>query len=199
MTSTSPGYLEKLAAFVPMPVAEAIYRQPRPLTRPMARRFSAAVLYTDISGFTPLSELLGQAGPTGAEELTHLINQYFTRMIEIIRAYHGQVVKFSGDAMSVLFPAEEISMQLAVRRAAECALAMQAEMSHFSDIKTSRGWASLSMKVGIGAGQVLECSIGGVLGRWEYVVGGDPMVQVTTAEQQAKPGQIVLSSRPGQR
>ncbi len=189
----SPNLLKKLAAYVPTPVAQAIYRQPRPLTGPMARRFPAAVLLTDISGFTPLSELLGQTGPTGAEELTHLINQYFTQMIQIIQAYHGQVIKFSGDAMIVLFPTEETSRQLAVRQAGECALAMQAEMSHFANIETSWGPASLSMKVGIGVGEVLECTIGGVLERWEYVVGGDPLIQVATAERQAKPGQIILS------
>lgn len=190
---TSPDFLEKLAAYVPMPVAQAIYHQPGSPTEPKARRFPAAVLFTDISGFTPLSELLSQAGPTGAEELTQLINQYFSQMIQIIRAYHGQVVKFSGDAVTVLFPASKISLALAARRAGDCALAMQAQMSHFSDIKTSRGRASLSMKVGVGAGEVLECSIGGALGRWEYVVAGDPLVQVASAEHFAQPGEIFLS------
>jgi len=185
--------LEKLAAYVPSPAAQAIYNQPRPLTGPTARRFSAAVLFADISGFTPLSELFSHAGPTGAEELTHLINQYFTQIIQIIQTYHGQVVKFSGDAVTVLFPTEHISMPLAVRRAGECALAIQSEMDYFSDIKISRGRASLSMKVSIGAGEVLESSIGGVLGRWEYVVGGDPLVQVAMAEHYAKPGQIFVS------
>ncbi len=190
---TTPELLEKLAAYVPMPVAYAIYHEPRPLTRPNWRRFPAAVLFADISGFTPLSELLSRAGPTGAEELTHLINQYFTRMIRIAQNYHGQVVKFSGDAMTVLFPADDVSLQLATRRAAECALIMQAKMHHFADINTSQGRTSLSMKVGLGAGEVLECSIGGALGRWEYVVGGDPLVQVGAAEYHAQPGQIILS------
>ena len=188
-----PELLDKLAAYVPSPAAQAIFNQPQPLTGPTARRFPAAVLFADISGFTPLSELFSQAGPTGAEELTHLINQYFTQIIQIIQTYHGQVVKFSGDAVTVLFPAEDITMQLAVRRAGECALAMQAKMDHFSDIKISRGRASLSMKVGIGAGEVLESSIGGALGRWEYVVGGDPLVQVAMAEHYAQPGQIFIS------
>lgn len=196
---SSPQALEKLAAYVPMPVAQAIYHQPYPLTEPQAHRFPAVVLFADISGFTPLSELLSQAGPTGSEELTHLINQYFSRMIRIVENYHGQVVKFSGDAMTILFPVEEttleagISAQIAVRRAGECALAMQANMGHFANIKTSQGRASLSMKVGIGLGEVLACSIGGALGRWEYVVGGDPIVQVSTAEHYAQPGQIILS------
>ncbi|MBE7550120.1 MAG: tetratricopeptide repeat protein [Anaerolineales bacterium] len=189
----SPHLLEQLAAYVPTPVAQVIYHQPRLLIEPAARCFPAVVLFTDISGFTPLSELLSQAGPTGAEELTQLINQYFTRMIETAQAYQGQVIKFSGDALTVLFPAQEISMQLAVRQAGECALAMQGQMGEFANLKTSRGSASLSMKAGVGAGEVLECTIGGVAEHWEYVVGGDPLVQVAMADKQALPGQTILS------
>jgi class 3 adenylate cyclase len=84
-------------------------------------------------------------------------------------------------------------MELAIRRAGECALAMQAKMTDFSTLVTSRGQASLSMTVGIGAGKILECHVGGEMGRWEYVVAGEPLVQMTMAERHAKPGQIVLS------
>ena len=167
-------------------MAYTIYQNPQLPVEPAARRFPAVILFSDISGFTALSELLSRAGPAGAEELSHLINRYFTQMIRIIQGYRGQVVKFSGDALTVLFSAEESGMALAVRRAGECALAMQAKMSDFSTLYTSRGPASLSMKVGIGAGEVLECSVGGVLKRWEYMVAGDPLVQVAMAEHQAR-------------
>ncbi len=213
-----PTLLEKLAAYVPNPVVQAVYRHPHALTEPTAKRFSAAVLFTDISGFTPLSELLSQVGATGAEELTLLINKYFTQMIDTVQAYRGQVVKFSGDALTVIFPVEEISpdepensddlstqrikktfrskdKKLAVRYAGECALAMQSKMGDFARISTSRGIASFSMKVGIGVGQILACSIGGALGRWEYLVAGDPLVQVAMAEHMAQPGQIIFSSQ----
>lgn len=189
-----PERLKRLAAYVPTPVAHQIYHRPRVITEPATRRFPAAVLLTDISGFTLLSELLGQAGPTGAEELTRFINRYFTRMIQVIQTYRGQIIEFSGDAIIALFPAGGAPLQVAVRQAGECALAMQAVMSDFTGIKTSQGPASLSMKVAIGAGKVLECRLGGVAGQWEYLVGGDPLVQVASAERYARPGQIVLSA-----
>src|SRR5215510_4594463 len=110
---TPSELLEKLAAYVPTPVAYSIYQNPQLSVEPMARRFPAAILFSDISGFTALSELLSESGPTGAEELTHLINLYFTHMIQIIEDYGGQVVKFSGDALTVLFSAEEEGMALA--------------------------------------------------------------------------------------
>jgi class 3 adenylate cyclase/tetratricopeptide (TPR) repeat protein len=195
---SSPELLKRLAAYVPTPVAQAISQQPYIPTEPIANRLPAAVLFIDISGFTPLSELLSQAGPTGAEELTHLINEYFTHIIETIEAYQGQVVKFSGDALTVLFPAENISLQVAVRRAGECALTIQAKMSNFTQLNTSQGPASLWTKIGIGAGEVLACHIGGILGRWEYLVAGDPLVQVATAEHRAEPRQIILSPQAWQ-
>ena len=189
----SAEVLQKLAVYVPTPVALAIYQEPHLPVTTAPSRFSTAVLFSDISGFTPLSELLAQAGPTGAEELTFLINSYFTRMIETVQVYQGQVVRFSGDALIVLFPAEDTSLSAAVRLAGQCALAMQGQMGQFVQLKTSRGRASLSMKVGIGAGRVLACTIGGVRERWEYLVGGDPLVQVATAEYYAQPGEIILS------
>ncbi len=193
---TSPERLAKLAAYVPTPVTHAIYSETYALDEPTARYFPAVVLFSDISGFTKLSEILSASGPTGAEELTHLINRYFTEMIQISQAYHGQVVKFSGDALTVLFQANPLS--LAVRQAGECALAMQAKMSDFSTFETSLGPASLSMKVSIGMGKVLECSVGGVLGRWEYIVAGKPLIQVAMVEHYAQPGQIIFSPQAWQ-
>jgi class 3 adenylate cyclase/tetratricopeptide (TPR) repeat protein len=200
---TSLALLEKLAAYVPTPVAHAIYQNPETPQEPTAHRFPGVILFSDISGFTALSELLSKAAPaveefshlvtTGAEELTYLINQYFAEMIQISQAYQGQLVKFSGDALTILFPAEATPMEVAIRRAGECALAMQAKMKDFSTLVTSRGHASLTMAVGIGAGQILACNVGGELERWEYVVAGAPLAQMTRAEQYAQPGQIVFS------
>ncbi|MCB9076801.1 MAG: tetratricopeptide repeat protein [Anaerolineaceae bacterium] len=201
----SPALLEKLASYVPTPIAHAIHLKPDNfLEGATSRCFNAAILFSDISGFTNLTELLSEAAAsineelahlitTGAEELTALINAYFTEMIKISQTYNGQVVKFSGDALTILFPAEETDLVTAARQASECALVMQAKMKDFATINTSRGSASLSMTVGIGVGQILECSVGGELDRWEYVVGGEPLIQMVMAERRANPGQIVLS------
>lgn len=199
----SPATLERLATYVPTPVAKVIFQNPEAFSEQFGpQRFPAAILFCDISGFTQLTESLqkidtlmpaeARQATTGAEELMFLINRYFSAMIQISRQFHGQVVKFSGDALTILFPADEVDLVTAVRRAGECALAMQAKMSDFTVVKTSRGSASLSMKVGIGAGALLACSVGGELNRWEYVVAGEPITEMAVAEQGAEPGQIVL-------
>jgi len=158
-----------------------------------ADRFPSAVLFADISGFTPLTEALAQQSSEGPEELTRLLNGYFSRMIALSEAQGGEVVKFSGDAVTVVFPAVQEDLSIATRRARQAAEAMQAAMSEFATLETSVGPIALGMKIGIGAGDILAARVGGVFGRWEYVIAGDPLRQIAQAEHQAKRGDIVLS------
>jgi class 3 adenylate cyclase len=188
--------LKTLAAYVPPNILRATLSQAAPAlpSAARARQLPAAVLFADVSGFTPLTEMLAQKGPEGPEELTRLLNGYFTRMIALIEAEGGEVVKFSGDALTVVFPAVEDSLGVAVRRAAQAAAAMQAAMDEFASLQTSVGVVALGMKIGVGAGTLLETWLGGGgEDRWEYVIAGDPLRQVALAEHQAARGQIVLS------
>jgi class 3 adenylate cyclase len=189
------GLLQTMAAYVPPAVARAaLCRSRLSLSHvPQADRFLAAVLFADISGFTPLTEALAQKGPEGAEELTRLLNGYFGRMIALAEAEGGEVVKFSGDAVTVVFPAVEEELGVAARRAWQASEAMQAAMSDFATLETSVGPVALGMKIGIGAGKVLAARVGGVRDRWEYVIAGDSVRQVAQAEHQAQRGEVVLS------
>lgn len=185
--------LATLAPYAPPAVVRAVAADPRLPDRPQIERLPAAVLFADVSGFTPLTEALAQRGARGPEELTTLLNQYFTRMIDLIEAEGGEVVKFAGDAVMVLFPAGDEPLGYAVRRAAQAAEAMQAAMAEFAQLQTSAGPVALGMKVGLGAGEVLVMQVGGVLDRWEYVIAGDVLRQVAEAEKQAERGDIILS------
>ena len=187
--------LRTLAAYVPPRIVRATLEETRP-TLPARSRvecYPAAVLFADISGFTPLTEALAQKGSEGPEELTRLLNGYFERMIAIIETEGGEVVKFSGDALTGVFSAQQENLSIATRRAQQAAEAMQAAMGEFSTMETSAGLVTLGMKIGIGAGEILAIRVGGVSDRWEYVIAGDPLRQVAHAEHQADRGEIVLS------
>src|SRR4030095_9754760 len=86
-----------------------IHADPLAPIEPRAARFPAAVLLTDVSGFTSLTEKLAAHRPGGAEELTLLLNQYLSRMIGLLEAEGGEVVQFSGDALVAVFPADELT------------------------------------------------------------------------------------------
>ncbi len=151
------------------------------------------MLFADISGFTPLTEALAQRGAEGPEEMTHLLNAYFSRLIAAIEAEGGEVVKFSGDALTALFPATAEPAGHAARRAVQAAAAMHALMGDFATLPTSAGPIALAVKIGVGVGTVYAFRVGGVLERWEYVVAGDPLRQVAEAEHNAGPGETIIS------
>ena len=57
------------------------------------------------------------------------------------------------------------------------------------------GYEGLRLHVGIGAGSVLFMHVGGVLGRWEFVVAGEALVQMSNAEQEASAGDVCVSGK----
>lgn len=65
-----------------------------------------AVLWADISGFTALGEACQKQGVRGNEELAFCINRYMEGMIKIIGKYGGDIIKFVGDAMIIMWPEE---------------------------------------------------------------------------------------------
>ena len=186
-----PQTLAAMLPYIPPGLARALLAEPT-LT-PRVEQFPATVLFADISGFTPLTEALAQRGAEGPEEMTHLLNAYFSRLIAAIEAEGGEVVKFSGDALTALFPATAEPAGHAARRAVQAAAAMHALMGDFATLPTSAGPIALAVKIGIGVGTVYAFRVGGVLERWEYVVAGDPLRQVAEAEHSATPGETILS------
>ena len=55
------------------------------------------------------------------------------------------------------------------------------------------GDSKLSIHSGIGAGTLVGYTVGGFEDRWEYVVTGDPIAQIGTAEPEANAGEVVMS------
>jgi class 3 adenylate cyclase len=80
------------------------------------QRFYGALIFVDISGFTALSTKLD------IESLTTHINGYFRDMLAIVESYGGDVVKFAGDAMYIIWHARSFDeRQRAVLKAVACA------------------------------------------------------------------------------
>lgn len=183
-----PTFVENIASFLPIRVLNCFAADPTPLASPASGSFEAAVLFVDISGFTTLTERLAQKGSIGVEELTTHLNAYFGQLIELIIAHNGDIVKFAGDAMLAIWPAESLSLDLATYCAAQCALAILNDLGEYQAVN-----AQLQLHIGIGAGELKEFYIGGMNGRWEYLVAGEPIAQVALAETAAGIGEVCLS------
>ncbi len=87
---------EILGSYIPKLLLQRIAVNPDVLETPLQENIKAAVLFTDISGFTALTERLAQRGPAGAEELTKHLNAYFGQLIEG-RIYHSLSPSFTRD------------------------------------------------------------------------------------------------------
>ncbi|EPX64399.1 hypothetical protein D187_005533 [Cystobacter fuscus DSM 2262] len=165
-------------------------RPPAPLT-PEAKPLPCALLFADISGFTPLMERLSQRGLQGVEELSRTMNGYFDQLLRELAAHGGEVARFAGDAALVLWPADDTSREAlaeATRRAARCGLHLQTLLHAYP---VSEG-LTLSLRMGLGTGQMHALLVGGE-DRWEYLVLGAPMRQAAAAQQVAIPGELVAS------
>ena len=183
-----PTFVENVASFLPIRVLNCFAADSTPLASPVSGSFEAAVLFVDISGFTALTERLAQKGTIGVEELTTHLNAYFGQLIELIIAHKGDIFKFAGDAMLAIWPAESMSLYLATYCAAQCALAILNDLGKYQAANTE-----LRLHMGIGAGKLQEFYIGGLNGRWEYLVAGEPIAQVGLAETAAGIGEVCLS------
>jgi class 3 adenylate cyclase/tetratricopeptide (TPR) repeat protein len=183
---------ELLRSYVPGVLAARFVARPMPLDAPGVERFSAAVLFADISGFTPLAERLGQRGPAGAEELSGLLNAYFAELMALIAEHGGEVISFAGDGLLAVWPAtgENQDLAQATCRAGRCALAVQSTLHGYLTLDGLR----LSLRIGVGAGEVIGLHVGGVGGRWQLLLSGAPLVQGGLAQQQAARGEVVVSS-----
>ena len=71
---------------------------------PQGTPLQAAVAMADISGFTALTEILSRSLTTGGVELlTRCMNSYFAQVIDLVLSHGGDIAKFAGDAMVIVF------------------------------------------------------------------------------------------------
>ena len=195
LTADSPSQknplLETLNSYVPVLIRQRLAKSTAPLRAPEYESLQAGVLFADISGFTRLTEELVRSGPRGVEKVSVALNDYFGRWIDIISAYGGDAVKFAGDGLLAIWPADsnEGDLHGAVLQAAACALEAHTTLRGY---QTAEG-NPLVIRTGIAAGRVQAVHLGGMLDRWELLVSGSAISQVSTTMQQAAPGTIVLS------
>eukprot|EP00759_Apiculatamorpha_spiralis_P055568 PhF_6_TR7841/c1_g1_i4/m.11412 len=88
--------------------------------RPVPHSLPAALLFVDISGYSAMAAVLA---PIGAHALADVVNAYYARMIEVVQDHRGDVVKFAGDAMLVVW--WEGEQKVNCTNAAACAVDLQ--------------------------------------------------------------------------
>jgi adenylate cyclase len=144
------------------------------------------VFFSDIRGFTPMSEVLS------AEEVVHLLNEYFTAMTTIIFKYEGTLDKFMGDAIMAVYGAP-IDMADHAERAVLAAIEMSEKMKELQAKWKLEGKREVNIGIGINTGEVVVGNIGSNE-RMEYTAIGDNVNLTQRLESVAEKGQILISA-----
>ncbi|PAP80177.1 hypothetical protein B1759_01910 [Rubrivirga sp. SAORIC476] len=145
----------RLRKYFPKKVVDRILNQEGDVTVEAERR-PVTVVFTDLAGFTKLSEA------TPPARVTALLNEYLNEMVALIDAHGGTLDKFMGDGIMVLFgAADPMEPDEQARRAVDMAVQMQAAMT-----RLRAGWRAtglhddLDLRIGIHQAEVTVGNFG---------------------------------------
>lgn len=117
------------------------------------KRREMTVLFSDIRGFTSVTE---RGEP---EALVRQLNEYFSRMVEIVFKHKGTVDKFVGDMVMALFSAPLDDADHA-EHAVQAAIDMVRELAVLNRGWAAKGMAQLDIGIGVNSGDMIAGNIG---------------------------------------
>lgn len=150
--------------YVPKKVVDQILTDPDKLQLGGEERV-ISVMFTDISGFTSISEKLTPA------QLVKLLNEYLTEMTDTVLAHDGIIDKYEGDAIMAEF-GMPVPYENHAYMACKTALEMQKKLRKLREKWKKEGRPQLRARIGINTGEVIVGNMGS-RDVFDYTVMGD--------------------------
>lgn len=150
--------------YVPPELVEEMSRDPENYSM-AGRKAELTVLFSDIRGFTTISEGLEP------NELATLMNQYLGAMTLVVRKHRGTLDKYIGDAIMAFWGAPVDDPEHA-RNAVLTGLEMHVALHELNKDLVARGWPELKIGVGVNTGPMTVGDMGSQI-RQSYTVMGD--------------------------
>ena len=155
---------DTFSLYVHSSVVEDVLAHPERL-RLGGEKKELSVMFSDIRGFTTLSEKMPP------EEIVPQLNDYLTRMTQVVFDHHGTLDKFIGDAIMAIFGAPVEQTDHAVRACAT-AVDMIRTLRLLQQEWREKGLPVLHIGVGINSGMMVVGNMGSER-RFDYTVIGD--------------------------
>ena len=155
-------------------VAETIWEQRDQFMdggRPRSQKFTVTVLFTDLRGFTSVSERMDP------QALLDWLNVYMEAMAQLVMTHGGIVDNYIGDSIKADFGVPvprttEAAISRDAVAAVDCALAMERELKHLNTVWQQQDLPTVEMRIGIFTGPVVAGSLGSAQ-RLKYTTVGD--------------------------
>ena len=137
-------------------------------------------LFSDIRGFTPISEKYQQ----DPQKLVEIVNRFLTNQTEIIQKHEGCIDKYMGDCIMAFWNAP-LDVEDQERKATEAALEMREALGELNEIFKAEGVPEIHTGCGINTGL---CVVGnmGSSSRFDYSVLGDAVNLAARLESSCK-------------
>src|SRR6478672_9650804 len=143
------------------------------------------VMFADIRGFTTMSEAMEPG------RVVEILNEYFTRVTDVIFDNGGTLDKYIGDAVMAVFGAP-ISKGNDAAAAVNSAMQIQRLLIELNRDAAAREWPELRVGIGINTGNAIAGNIGSPR-RLDYTVVGDAVNTAQRLMTNAAGGQILIS------
>ena len=155
------------ARFVPAAVVDDVLKRTDGDLRLGGVNMEATVMFTDLRGFTSVSEALPAA------EVVEIVNHYLDEMTKAIHAHAGTLVSYEGDGIMAVFGAPIEQADHADRAIAAAREMLEVRLPSFNQWLEEREIASgFYMGIGLNSGDVISGNVGSA-NRMEYTALGD--------------------------
>jgi len=128
-------------------------------------RKDVSVLFSDIRSFTSTAESME------AEDLVHMLNEYFELMVDAVFEYKGTLDKYIGDAIMAVF-GSPLKLEDHAWRAVQTSIEMRHRLVRFNAQRTEQNLIPIKIGIGINSGSVISGNIGSSK-RMEFTAMGD--------------------------
>lgn len=158
----------------------------------MPDRTYGSALFADISGFTPLTESLGDSlgARRGAEEMTKHLSRVYNALIAEVESFGGSVIDFAGDAIMCWFDGAHGSTEV---RAVSCALSLQQVMVAFKPISLPNGKSiTMAVKVAVTSGPARRFIVGDPAVNYIDVLAGETIARTSLGEKLSHKGDVLV-------
>jgi adenylate cyclase len=157
-------FTDLFGQYVPPELVDEMAKNPEGYTME-GRRADLTVLFSDVRGFTTISEGLQP------DQLANLMNLYLGAMTEVIRKRRGTLDKYIGDAIMAFWGAPVEDPDHA-KHAIVAGLEMQAALHDLNKDLQAKGWPEIKIGVGVNTGPMTVGDMGSPV-RKAYTVMGD--------------------------